>query len=182
MQSKCMENKIVKNLNRSCLWSSMIIIMLVFYFKSLFQNKGSLLKKTVNLWLRSYLPLPPPLSLTALGVFFFGGGGLSSLNRSTGPIRSSIGNVHVSVCVSVCLFDVPFTMVYFAAFFAPTSQSQMSKKIWDSESLGKSVGKKWSQNWIFMLGCGLKSPRKKSFFFCWFLPYKTWWKPRFLMD
>ena len=29
---------------------------------------------------------------------------------------------------------------------------------------------------------GLKSPRKKKFFFVLILPYKTWWKPRILMD
>ena len=35
----------------------------------------------------------------------------------------------------------------------------------DSESLGKSAGKKWSQNGTLMFGSGLKSPRKKSLFF-----------------
>ena len=32
------------------------------------------------------------------------------------------------------------------AYFAPTTQSRMSKIFRDSESLGKSAGKKWSQN------------------------------------
>ena len=45
----------------------------------------------------------------------------------------------------------------------------MSRIFRDSESLGKSAGKKWSQNWTFLLGMGQKSPRKKKFFFCfWF--------------
>ena len=35
----------------------------------------------------------------------------------------------------------------------------------DSESLGKSNGKKWSQIGTFLLASGLKSPRKKSLFF-----------------
>ena len=38
----------------------------------------------------------------------------------------------------------------------------------DSESLGKSNGKKWSKIWTFLFGSGLKSPRKKKLFFCWF--------------
>ena len=41
----------------------------------------------------------------------------------------------------------------------------MSKKFRDLESLGKNAGKKWSQNWTFLLAIGLKSPRKKKFFF-----------------
>ena len=35
----------------------------------------------------------------------------------------------------------------------------------DSESLGKSNGKKWCQIWIFLFGSGLKSMRKKVCFF-----------------
>ena len=101
-----------------------------------------------------------------------------SSNRPTGRIRSSSRIVCVCVCVCVCLF-VPFHVVYFEAYFAPTSQSRMSKVFRDSESLGKSAGKKRFQNWTFLLWSGLKSPRKKSFFFVLILPYKTWWKPRF---
>ena len=48
----------------------------------------------------------------------------------------------MSVCLSVRLFtfEVPFKRL-----FAPTSQSRMSNIFRDSESLGKSNGKKWSQ-------------------------------------
>ena len=51
-------------------------------------------------------------------------------------------SVRVSVCVSVCLFtfEVPCN-----GLFAPTSRSRMSNIFTDSESLGKSNGKKWSQ-------------------------------------
>ena len=80
------------------------------------------------------------------------------------------------VCVSVCLFtfEVPFN-----GLFAPTSRRWMSNIFRDSESLGKSNGKKWSHIQTFLFESGLKSPRKKSFF-CWLiLPYKTWWKPHF---
>ena len=72
------------------------------------------------------------------------------------PILSSSRDVHIYV---------PFHVAHFEAYFAPTFQSRMTKILRDSESLGKSAGKKWSQNCTFLLGSGLKSPRKKSFFF-----------------
>ena len=59
----------------------------------------------------------------------------------------------------------PFHVIDFEAYFAPTSRSRMSKILRDSESLGKSAGKKWSQNGISLLGSGLKSPHKKNLFF-----------------
>ena len=68
--------------------------------------------------------------------------------------------VRLSVRLSVCVFtfEVPFKRL-----FAPTSQSRMSNYFRDSESLGKSNGKKWSQIGTFLFGSGLKSR-----------PYKTW--------
>ena len=60
-------------------------------------------------------------------------------------------------------FEVPFN-----GLFSPTSRSWMSNIFKDSESLGKSNGKKWSNIWTFLFGSGLKSPQKKKFFFCWF--------------
>ena len=68
-----------------------------------------------------------------------------------------------SVCPSVRLFtfEVPVKRL-----FVPTSRSWMFKIFRDSESLGKSNGKKWSQIRTFLFGSGLKSPRKKSLFFC----------------
>ena len=84
-----------------------------------------------------------------------------SSNRPTGPIRSSSCNV--CVLLFVCLS--PFHVIDFEAYFDPTSRSRMSKIFRDLESLGKSAGKKWSQNWTFLLGGGLKLPRKKSLFF-----------------
>ena len=45
----------------------------------------------------------------------------------------------------------------------------MSNIFRDSESLGKSNEKKWSNIWTFLFGNGLKLPRKKKVFFCcWF--------------
>ena len=58
--------------------------------------------------------------------------------------------VAMSGCRFICLF-VPFHVLDLEAYFAPTSQSRMSKMFRDSESLGKSAGKKWSQNWTFLL-------------------------------
>ena len=71
------------------------------------------------------------------------------------------------VCLSVCL-SVPFHVLDFEAYFSPPSWSRMFNIFRDSESLGKKAGKKWSQNWSFLLGSGLKSPHKKKVFFCWF--------------
>ena len=69
-----------------------------------------------------------------------------SKHRPSGPMLSISRNVRLSVCpsvrVSVCLFnfEVPFN-----GLFSPTSRSRMSNIFRDSESLGKSNGKKWSQ-------------------------------------
>ena len=45
-------------------------------------------------------------------------------------------SVHGGVCLSV-----PFHVVYFEAYFAPTSRSRMSKNFRDSESLGEKCWK-----------------------------------------
>ena len=78
--------------------------------------------------------------------------------------RSAV--VCVSVCPSVCPSVRLFTFeVSFKRLFAPTSRSRMPNIFWDSESLGKSNWKKWSQIWFFFwFGSGLKLPRKKSLF------------------
>ena len=75
--------------------------------------------------------------------------------------KSKCPSVCPSVCLSVCLsvsvftFDIPFKRL-----FAPTSRSRMSNLFRDSESLGKSNGKKWSEIWTFLFESNLKSPRK----------------------
>ena len=55
--------------------------------------------------------------------------------------------------------------IFFNGLFAPTSRSRMSNIFRDLESLRRSNGKKWSNIWTFLFGSGLKSPRKKNFFF-----------------
>ena len=77
--------------------------------------------------------------------------------------KSKYPSVCLFVRLSVCVFtfEVPFKRL-----FAPTSRSQMSNIFRDSESLGKSDGKKWSKIWTFLFENCLKSPRKKKFFFC----------------
>ena len=68
-------------------------------------------------------------------------------HRPSGPMLSISRNVHMFVCLSVCLSVCVFTFqVPFNGLFAPTSQSRMTKIFRDSKSLGKSAGKKWSQN------------------------------------
>ena len=57
-------------------------------------------------------------------------------------------------------FEVPFN-----SLFGPPSQSRMSNIFRDSESLGKSNGKKWSQIWTFLFENCLKSPRNLFFLF-----------------
>ena len=63
--------------------------------------------------------------------------------------------------------------IFFNGHFAPTSRSRMSNIFRDTESLGKSNGKKWSNIWTFLFGSGQKSPRKKKFFFLLILPWFT---------
>ena len=64
----------------------------------------------------------------------------------SGPMLSISRNVRPCVRLSVCLFVRLFTFeVPFKRLFAPTSRSRMSKIFRESESLGKSNGKKWSQ-------------------------------------
>ena len=73
--------------------------------------------------------------------------------------KSKCSSVCVSVCLSLCLFtfEVPFKRL-----FSPTSQSRMPNILKDSESLGKSNGRKRSRIWTFLFGSGLKSPNKKK--------------------
>ena len=67
------------------------------------------------------------------------------------------------MCLSVCTCVRLFTFeVLFYRLFAPTFRSRQSKKNWDSESLGESCGKKWSQIGTFLLKNCLKSPRQKK--------------------
>ena len=65
--------------------------------------------------------------------------------------KSKCPSVCVSVYVSVCpfTFEVPFN-----GLFAPISRSRMSNIFRDSESLGKSSGKKWSNILTFLFGSG----------------------------
>ena len=79
-------------------------------------------------------------------------------------------SVCVSVCLCVCLMSL-FMWYILRPIWPPLPEVGCQKKFRDSESLGKSAGKKWYQNWTFLLGWGLKSPRKKSCF-CWFCPTK----------
>ena len=104
-------------------------------------------------------------------------GATSFQSIGPGPMLSISQNVHMFVCVCVFTFEVLFKRL-----FAPTSWSRMSNIFRDSESLGKSYAKKWSQIWTFLCGSCLKSPRKNKLVFLLILPYKTCWKPPFPMD
>ena len=89
-----------------------------------------------------------------------------SKHRPSGPMLSISPNVRLCVCQSVFLFVCLFTFeVPFNGLFAPTSRSRMSNIFRDSESLGKSNEKKWSEIWTFLFKNCLKSPRKKKVFF-----------------
>ena len=120
--------------------------------------------------------LSSPLRFTLPGYFNLAALVVFSLNRPTGPIRSSSRNVRLLYLVS-CLS--PFHVLDFEAYFAPTSRSGRSQVFRDSESLGKSAGKMWSKNWTF-LWSKIAAQKKRYFFMI--SPFKTWWKPSFPMD
>ena len=83
----------------------------------------------------------------------------------------------MSVCLSVRLFTFE---VQFKRLFAPLPKVECPIFLEIRNPWGKSNGKKWSQIWTFLFGSGLNR-QKKSSYFCLILPYKTRWKPRFLM-
>ena len=64
-----------------------------------------------------------------------------------------------------------FLLIFFLLFtqfkhiFGPISWNPMSKLFWNSESLGKTNEKKWSQIFILLLMKSVKSPRKKKLIF-----------------
>ena len=64
--------------------------------------------------------------------------------RPRGPMLSISRFVRPCVCLCVCLSVCSLLEVPFNCFFAPTSRSRMANIFRDSESLGKSAGKKWS--------------------------------------
>ena len=63
--------------------------------------------------------------------------------------------------------------VLFNGLFAPTSRILMSNIFRDSESMGKSNGKKWSQIWTFLFEKCLKSPT----FFTFAVPFNGLFAP-----
>ena len=76
------------------------------------------------------------------------------------PVRLSVRlpvSLSVRRSIRVFTFEVPFNRL-----FASTSQSQMSNIFKNSESLGKSIIKKWSQIWKFLRGSSLKLPNNKK--------------------
>ena len=145
------------------------MIFSVFHFFLVFVVSWSTL-----LWYWCYYPHQSRDALSAIcGIF------KASALWAHAFYKSKCPYVCLCVCAFVCLsaFEVPFSTL-----FPPTSRSRKSNIFRDSESLGKSNGKKRSHIWYFLFGSGLKSPRKKTVCFLLILPYKTWWKPRFPMD
>ena len=57
--------------------------------------------------------------------------------------KSRCASVCVSVCPSVCVFTFTVYRLPFKRLCAPTSRNRMSNIFRDSESLGKTNGKKW---------------------------------------
>ena len=105
-----------------------------------------------------------------------------SKHRPSGPMLSISQNVRLSVCLSARPSVCSLVRYRLTVFLPPLPKVGCQIFFRDLESLGKSNGKKWSNIWTFLFESCLKSPRKKSLFFLLILPYKTWWKPRFLMD
>jgi hypothetical protein len=96
-----------------------------------------------------------------------------SLGKSNGKKWSQIWTFLFENCLKslqkkvffLHFFSLLRFLVFFNGLFAPISRSRMSNIFRDSESLGKSIGKKRSQIWTFLLENCWKSPRKKKFFF-----------------
>ena len=88
----------------------------------------------------------------------------------SGPMLSISWNVRSCVCLFT--FEVRFKFL-----FAPNSQSQMSKVIKDSESLGQSNEKKWSQIWNFFTnkGCKIAAQTKVCFWANFALLIRIFW-------
>ena len=87
-----------------------------------------------------------------------------------------------SVCVSVCPLVCSLLRYRLTVFLPPLPEIRCPIFFRDSESLGRSNGKNWSQILTFLFGSGLNSPRKNKFVFLLILPYKIWWQPRFPID
>ena len=89
---------------------------------------------------------------------------------------SALYAFYKSKCPSVCLSVSPSLRLCVCSllryclnfFFAPTSRSWISTIFRDSESLGKSNGKKWSQIWTFLVWKLSQIAAQKKVFFCWF--------------
>ena len=103
-----------------------------------------------------------------------------SLGKSNGKNWSQIWTLLSENCLKspskkkyffFTFFGLLRFLVFFNGIFDPTSRSRMSNISRDSESLGKSNGKKWSQIWTFLFENGLESPRKKKFFSSLFLVF-----------
>ena len=95
-----------------------------------------------------------------------------SLGKSNGKKWSQIWTFSFENCLKLPRKKKVFFLLIFFTFevpfnglFAPTSQSRMSNIFRDSEFLGKSNGKKWSQISTFLFKNCLKLPRKKKVFF-----------------
>ena len=85
-----------------------------------------------------------------------------SKHRPPGPMLSMSRNVCLSVRLSLCLSVCSLLKYRLNVFLAPSSWIQISKHLRDSESLGKSKGRKWFQIWTFFLKNSQKLPRKKK--------------------
>ena len=142
-----------KNQNVNCFWCILVILSVI----SLVARSGSPLCQPLS----AFCKPPPPFGRwhnlwTAPNPY-------GHFHR-IGPLGRFDLVVAMSVwCLKCCVS--PFRVMALMHMFAPTSRSRMSKLFRDSESLGKSSGKKWSQNGTFFLESGLKLPRKKKFFF-----------------
>ena len=92
--------------------------------------------------------------------------GIFSKHRPSGPMLSISRNVRLCVRLSVCLSVRSLLRYCLTVFLPPLPKVGCQICFRDSESMGKSNGKKWSNIWTFLFGIGLKSPRKKKVFFC----------------
>ena len=82
--------------------------------------------------------------------------------------KSKCPSVCLCVCLCVCLSVCSLLRYRLTVFLPLLTEVGCPIFLEIRNPWGKKNGKNWSHIWTFLFGSGLKSPRKKKLFFCWF--------------